>query len=368
MKILLVNAIASGGAYAALQKFHEELSINGHTCTIMTPWSNYRRQYFRIHILRIFLRILYKFILIRRTKSVVSTQIIPTGLGAKIDECHADLAILFWVSDSISLSEISELKTPFLWRQSDNNLILPFEHYPENKVKCRIANLEKWILQKKKDFIYRNKMKVFGPSAKTVDSINYFVNNSAFTLRTPINKIYSNLPLTFRLNNKKILHFGFVSYKEQDLDRKNWKDVERFVEIVGRYRQCIIKHMGGSTLASLAVKVENCGFITREDDKILEFYDKIDALLFFSRQDNAPQVVLEAMARGCPVICYNVKGIADVIEDNMKKYIIDRVDEDVVLNVINNLSFENFAVRNQRIREISEKNFFNVDDLLRKIR
>ena len=365
MKILLVNAINYGGAYSALRKFEAELSANGHECKIITPWSSSKAKFIGVNLIRWTLKFLYKIFLKRDKKTIVSTQSLQTGLGKIIDKTNSDYVILFWLSDCISLDEVRNLKTPFLWRQSDNNLALPFEHYPENRVYCRSSFIENYVINNKKRFIQQNAKRLFGPSQKAVNPLNDICPDSSFVFPTPLKSIFRSYPSTFDRNNKNLVRFGFVLFLQQDLDRKNWSDVEKFAENFNKHKSCNIIHMGGETLSSKHIHVENCGFIENDEDKIVKFYDQIDALVFFSKQDNSPQVVLEAMARGCFIICYDVEGIAELITHNEDGFIVKDISDDSVNLTQRKLLMESYAIRNQRMSKNAQMIDYNINDILR---
>ena len=313
MRIILVNAINYGGAFSALKKYEAELENMGHECCVVTPWSSRWNQFIKVKAIRLFLRICYKMLLRKEAHELVSTQVIPTGLKKYLDQKQADYVIFFWVSDSISLSEIDRLRTLFFWRQSDNNLVLPFEHFDEKRVACRPELLQKWIHETKKRFIVKNSGKLFGPSKKTVDPINLISPNSAFILPTPLGNVYQTLKHNRSSETNDTFTFGFVSHRGQDLGRKNWDDTQIVLEAIAKQRSIKLLHRGGDNLNSQKFRVENLGFIEKEQDKIRYFYDKINILIFLSKNDNAPQVISEALARGCPTVCYDITGVREEV-------------------------------------------------------
>ena len=59
-------------------------------------------------------------------------------------------------------------------------------------------------------------------------------------------------------------------------------------------------------------------FINRvnSDKKLNKIYNTSDILLFTSRQDNFPNVVIEAQSSGLPVVAFNAGGLKDIINNN----------------------------------------------------
>lgn len=67
-----------------------------------------------------------------------------------------------------------------------------------------------------------------------------------------------------------------------------------------------------SQVSQLKLLVEMTGYIPSA-----EFFARVDALVICSRVENLPLVVMEAMARGVPVIATNVGGLPDLVENGV---------------------------------------------------
>lgn len=68
--------------------------------------------------------------------------------------------------------------------------------------------------------------------------------------------------------------------------------------------------------AMKAYDINSVGRIT-DAEQLAGLYRSADAVLLPSREDNLPNVMLEALACGTPVICFNTGGMAQVIIDNV---------------------------------------------------
>ena len=75
------------------------------------------------------------------------------------------------------------------------------------------------------------------------------------------------------------------------------------------------------------VKIIFTDYLTEKEQRA--FYDVSTLLLFPSKSDTCPLTIIESMARGLPVVAFNIGGI---------KYLLDKNSG----FLINNLSFEEF--------------------------
>lgn len=63
-----------------------------------------------------------------------------------------------------------------------------------------------------------------------------------------------------------------------------------------------------------------------EESAVRDLFQAADLLLFPSREDNLPNMVLEAIACGCPVVAYNSGGIADLIIDGKNGMLAEKME------------------------------------------
>ena len=71
-------------------------------------------------------------------------------------------------------------------------------------------------------------------------------------------------------------------------------------------------------------RAEHLGFLSEQDMAIL--YAACDVLLFTSQEDNLPNMILEAMACGLPVVAYRVGGVPELVEDGKTGFLADPFD------------------------------------------
>jgi glycosyltransferase involved in cell wall biosynthesis len=91
-------------------------------------------------------------------------------------------------------------------------------------------------------------------------------------------------------------------------------------------------------------------------EKVAEEMKRADALVMFSRFENLPCVIIEALCCGLPVISTNVGGIPELIDES-NGILINNEDEDALLHSVQQLylSYKNYD--RHQIAETAQKNF-----------
>lgn len=107
----------------------------------------------------------------------------------------------------------------------------------------------------------------------------------------------------------------------------NWLGSGRYIEDMKRLALKLV----------INDRVNFTGYIS-ERKKMLSYYDEADIFVLVSRTEGLPRVIIEAMARGLPVIGTRVGGIPELVEDDM---LIERNDSRgltrKILYLINNV-------------------------------
>jgi glycosyltransferase involved in cell wall biosynthesis len=81
-----------------------------------------------------------------------------------------------------------------------------------------------------------------------------------------------------------------------------------------------------------------------------------DAFVMFSRYENLPCVLIEAMACGLPVISSNVGGIPEIVHD-FNGRLVDSEDEEGLADRLKELIEENEHFDREKIRNFAVENF-----------
>jgi glycosyltransferase involved in cell wall biosynthesis len=94
------------------------------------------------------------------------------------------------------------------------------------------------------------------------------------------------------------------------------------------------------------------------DFKILnELYSAADLYLLTSREDNLPNVMLEAFANGTPVLAFNTGGMKDWIRPNENGYIVEEISTEALLLRLEEVLNHGVEFNSRVIRDYAIKNF-----------
>ena len=104
--------------------------------------------------------------------------------------------------------------------------------------------------------------------------------------------------------------------------------------------------IGGETLKQ-SINHIPYGYID-EERHIADLYAASDVMIYPTRADNLPLVVLEAMSCGLPVIASNLGGIPEIIKHGKNGYLVDDYfDKDVFQDFIT--VFKDFPVEQKQL-------------------
>jgi glycosyltransferase involved in cell wall biosynthesis len=235
---------------------------------------------------------------------------------------EADIINLHWIAGFIDYETFFRaIKKPIVWTLHDKNPTLGGFHLLNDKLKNpHLSTLEKVISLSKSNYISLNKdINVVSPSkfllnfSKNSVSLNkynhYHIQNSVDTgVFKPFNK--EGARELFNLPNDKIIvlfldskspHKG-TSYIKGSLDTSVFDNIQ-FVAL-------------GQSLTAEIPDIINIEYI--HDPRLLRvLYSAADYFILPSIEDNLPNMMLESMACGTPVVGFPTGGIVDVIESGV---------------------------------------------------
>jgi UDP-glucose:(heptosyl)LPS alpha-1,3-glucosyltransferase len=220
------------------------------------------------------------------------------------------------------------------------------EHYSDNKkyidgykkiktdyftfdISCFI-----WKLKKK---YYSNKISFIAPSfwiKKKIQKSYLCKNNSVYLIRNPINMSIWKYRKYKKKNNKIIL--AVCAF---DLFSDNRKGFIKMINDLNKlqHKQDIeIYAIGNKTNLEIKsnIKIKSFGYI-KSEKKISKIFNKCDALLMPSNADNFPNVGVEALASGLPVISLKNNGINEIISNKINGLTIKNFNKNNIIKIIN---------------------------------
>lgn len=260
----------------------------------------------------------------------------------------ADIVILRWITAAVSDHQIARLRRtrkPLLWVLSD---MAPFTggcHYsndcnkyqshcfpcpllpsPEDR-RCQLTILRRKLLWKN--------IHVIAPSewiAEKAKSSTIFSNMPVEVVRTGVElDIYypSEKPLERERTGLGIddivILFGADSASDP---RKGFALVEPALLILKSYldddRQIVAMVFGSNSENTVirGVKTISLGPIYPEDkERLRDIYSTADLTLLPYIEDNLPNVMLESIACGTPVVCFSACGMKDVVQNSINGWL-----------------------------------------------
>lgn len=116
--------------------------------------------------------------------------------------------------------------------------------------------------------------------------------------------------------------------------------------------------------------IENNVIFTGYRTDIYKILGLAEIFLFSSLQEGLPVAVMEAMAVGLPVVCSNVRGNADLIDNEKGGYVLDKFDSDIWSDSIYSLLMDKNRLKSfgeYNMNRIKEYDRSNVEKEMRRI-
>ncbi len=363
--VILSNTDSGGGAAIAARRLNDALNNNGvqsHMLVLEKKSANDKvvalsLSPLRKKILKGFTYFEYLFqrkvLLKDKTVSMFSTNEVGVDVSQHPLIQSADVINIHWINFGfLSMRDIERLyalNKPIVWTLHDMWLFTGGCHYSgectqfeQNCSACPIVYMKKTpsLLWRKKELIFKNKkVSIIAPSQWLVDeskkaSLTKNANsicvpntlNSA--LFTNLNKVEACKKLGLDVSKKYIL---FSAANPNDVR----KGFSYFVEAVERLKKEYANHsqlellvMGKEQKAfsSLALKVNNLGFITSEEKSAL-IYSAASVFVIPSLEDNLPNTIMEALSCGTPCVGFAIGGIQEMIKTGVNGYLAAPRDE-----------------------------------------
>jgi glycosyltransferase involved in cell wall biosynthesis len=350
MKVLIVNKTNSGGAAIAAIRLHEGLMAQGidsrlilntkpkkklHNCFILpNQESNF------------FLKILVRF----RTsytnykRSIVlnkkSNGHYPFTFinGIRIDTEHiewADIIHLHWIANYLKWKDFFLIKKPIVWTQHDMNPFTGGCHHSEECEKYRLSckrcpqlhkdnnSFASKQLERKRHYLGKKKIAVISPSkwlserskssSLFKDFKHHVIPNTYDDRFKYIDKQIAKKILS--INDKKTILF--VS-QNLNVPLKGGNVLKK--AITG------LKDINIITVGSGSIDLDNVMNLDRKCDwlSLNIIYAAADLLIVPSLVENYPNIIIESLMSGTPVVAFKVGGIPEQLEDEVNGILVSK--------------------------------------------
>ena len=244
----------------------------------------------------------------------------------------ADIINLHWVSGFLNYPTFfNAVKKPIVWTLHDMNPLLGGFHYMGDKVRNEKAmgELEKSLMKIKENSYNLSNINVITPSEWLFNEVkkSIFKNQNCQV-------IYNSLDMTvFKLQSVSVARQFFnlpenkiiMLFVAQDTGnfRKGFDLLKESLNNLHLSDDIVIVSVGAKS-SQLNIP-KNCIFIdTISDEKQMSLlYAAADLYILPSREDNLPNVMLESLSCGTPVIAFSNGGMKEIIKNGFNGFLAD---------------------------------------------
>lgn len=387
MKILHIShSDAQGGAARAAYRIHRALidygidstmwvdSSQTGDWTVSKPTTNIDRA--KQLVRKLFVRLILKNF--ESSNPIIHSPSIMSSNWAKyINASDADVVNLHWVQgEMLSISDIGKINKPVVWTLHDMWAFCGAEHYTEEflwrdgyppgarSLGESGINLNRWRWNKKKK-LWKKPFLIVSPSnwlntcvlqSNLMRDWPSLVIPNAIDVHTwkPIPTITARR-LMHLPESPKLILFGAIGGGEDP--RKGFDLLKQALSHLGSDETKLNSEVEIIVLGQMRPKVEpDLGFKIHylghlfDDVSLRNVYSAADVVVVPSRQDNLPNVCVEALSCGTPIAAFNVGGFTDLIKHGVNGYLAEPFDPVDLAKGI----FWILNLRNQEKNELSK--------------
>jgi len=255
----------------------------------------------------------------------------------------ADVVHLHWVSGLVSTRVLRKIKKPVVWTLRD---MWPFTGGCHHSLECdrytkgcgscpqlrsnRERDLTRFILRQKQASMPEN-IRIIGISRWMSDCASksaVFGNGQVETISNNIDtRLFSPLPKKLAKQALGLDEDQKVVLVGAQRMASVYKGFDLFLEAVGgmtkeNIRVVLFGNAREGILDTLGVPTTNLGFLSDAISLRLA-YSAADVFVVPSRVDAFGKTLVEAMACGTPVVCFNATGPKDIVEHRLNGYLAE---------------------------------------------
>lgn len=377
MKIIIVNSYDNvGGAARAAYRLHKSLLSKGIDSNMIVqrklsddytvqsfPTSLFQELLAKVkHILDQLPLRFYK----NKTKILFS----PSWLGFnnvvnRINSANPDIVHLHWICNGMfKVEDLARIKAPIVWTLHDNwaftggcHIMWDCEKYTRNCGTCpRLGSTKENDLSrdvfKRKEKTYKKmpNMVINGLSewlTNCARKSTLFRNHKIINIPNPIDTdLFHPFDKTLSRNlwrfpqDKKLVLFGAIA-ATSDIN-KGYQQLKNALDLLDNENVELV--IFGSSEPKdkdfLKFKTHYLGHLN-DDISLVSLYNSVDVVVLPSLQETLPQVAIEAMSCGTPVVAFGHTGLLDIIEHNVTGYLAKPFDNKGLADGINWVLDEN---------------------------
>lgn len=262
--------------------------------------------------------------------SFARTSFIELPEHPLVKEC--DIVNLHWIPNFVDyFTFFQHVTKPIVWTQHDMSAFQGGFHYKEDMLRnLHLKNIDREQYHYKLSSIEKmpqNKMVIVSPSkwllneAQQSEILGRFQH---FHIPNGLDNTIFNFKEQSRLKNKLELSENkltvlFISETVKSI-RKGFKHILELIEdeeILSRFEFVAVGNIRASQKSN---NVKYLGSIHSENT-ISEVYSAADIYLLPSREDNLPNVMLESLCAGTPVVGFNIGGIKDLVKNGQNGFL-----------------------------------------------
>lgn len=282
---------------------------------------------------------------------------------------NCDVINLHWVANFIDYySFFAKINKPIIWTMHDMNVFQGGFHYKEDEVrnkhlseidykqyKCKLEALSKIPVESLNIISPSKWMLEAASKSEILRRFNHYlvpngINPKIYNKKKPV-----LLKQEFHLDLKK-LTILFVAESVSDL-RKGFEYLQKIITDNDLHSKCEFVAVGKIKKGKKILGIKYLGTIKSEEE-ISRIFSAADIFVLPSREDNFPNVMLESLASGTPVVGFNIGGLKDLIIDKKNGYLSEDVStlglKKALLNCMENLkSFDRELISLDLIKNFS---------------
>ena len=396
MRIVHVNfSDSEGGAAIAVKRTHELLLREGidSLLLVIENKNNFTNTYSLRQSLLTMIKTIVKKTLSRQLKYIFKTDnrnthslnLIPSNLVKKINELKPDYVNLNWIgNETISISDISKIKSPVMWTLHDMWPFCGAEHYSNNqRYITGYTKLNKPINDSGIDInkiIYNKKIKYYKNISKIICSSDWIYNcaKESFLFKDkklkqiplfidskfwkPLDKKFSKNSLDINEDQKVIL-FGADNFISNE--RKGFKflsEVFKKFDIPNEYKILLFGCGKEHNFNHINKNIINLGLV-RDEYTLRLLYSASDVVVVPSQIEAFGQVAYEAIHCGSPCVVFQDTGLASIIDHEVNGYIAKKNSvEDFTSGIkwcLNNKDLTQKSININALKRFNYKNIVN---------